>query len=317
MESSRTSVSTAIGADLAIAVAKFTAFFFTHSSGMLSESIHSLIDAGNGGLLVLGLNRSLRPADESHPFGYGKEMYFWTLLVALFIFLVGGGSSVAEGVRRCLHPEPLAHPVWSYATLGVAALFEGYSLAVGRKEFRKAEGAPASWRTIHASKDPSTFTVIIEDSAALCGLLIALIGTLLDQTLEWAWADGAASILIGVVLILVAILLIVESKALLVGEGADVRTLASIRRLAESEDGVTRVGYPLTMYFGPEQVLLTMNVRFEKDLTRDDIERTIDRIEAAVRGAFPQIKHVYLEAESLKQTDAPFDPKVLPSVEDV
>lgn len=311
-ETSRTSVATAVGADLAIAVAKFVAFFMTHSSGMLSEGVHSLVDAGNGSLLIIGLHQSRKPADQTHPFGYGKELYFWTLLVALLIFIVGGGSSVVEGIGRIRHPEILAHPAWSYATLSIAALFEGYSLSVGLREFKKAEGVPASLRTIHVSKDPSTFTVIIEDSAALVGLLIAFVGTLVDQVFGWVLADGLASVLIGSLLLLVAVLLIFESKALLVGEGASTGTLVAIRQIAEVEAGVAYVGYPLTMYFGPHQVLLTLNVRFEHELKRDQIEQTIDRIESSIQRQFPRIRHIYLEAESLRRLSTPFDADVLP-----
>ena len=271
---------------------------------MLSESVHSLVDAGNGSLLVFGLHRSRKQADETHPFGYGKELYFWTLLVALFIFLVGGGVSISDGIDHIRHYEPLRHVTWNYLTLVVSAAFEGYSLFVGRREFKRAEGVTASLRAIHASKNPATFTVIIEDSAALVGLTIALIGTLLDQTLGWHLADGFASIAIGVTLIAVAVLLIVESKALLVGEGADRPTLRTIRQIAQQQAGVEVVGYPLTMYFGPRSILLTMNIRFARELDRNQIEECIDRIETAVRDHVPHIHHIYIEAESLKPAGA-------------
>ena len=173
MSSSHKAILTAIVSDLAIAAAKLTAFVFSRSSAMLSESIHSLVDAGNGSLLVLGIRLSQKPADETHPFGYGKELYFWTLLVALFIFLVGGGISIADGISHLRHPRSIEHVMWNYATLSVAALFEGYSLYVGLKEFRVSEKAAVSWRSIHASKNPSTFTIILEDSAALAWLLTA------------------------------------------------------------------------------------------------------------------------------------------------
>ena len=306
--SSRTAVLTAIAADVVIAAAKLTAFAFSRSSAMLSEGIHSLVDAGNGSLLVLGIHLSRKPADEMHPFGYGKELYFWTLLVALFIFLVGGGVSVAEGISRLRHPEPIEHIVWNYVTLGVAALFEGYSLHVGLREFRRSEGVAASWRTIHASKNPSTFTVIFEDTAALFGLLTAFVGTLLDQTLHWHRADGIASIVIGAALAAVAVLLITESKALLVGEGADLNTLRAIRELTQHDGGVELAGYPLTMYFGPNSILLAMNISFTPSLSRDGIQQSIDRIEAAVRQRFPKITHIYLEAESLRSSVRLRDP---------
>lgn len=299
MAESRKAVLTAVVSDLAIAAAKLTAFAFSHSSAMLAESIHSLVDAGNGTLLVLGIHLSKRPADETHPFGYGKELYFWTLLVALFIFLVGGGVSIADGIRHLQHPVELDHVVWNYVTLGIAACFEGYSLFVGMKEFRMAEGVPASLRSIHASKNPATFTVIIEDSAALAGLAVAFVGTVLDQLFGWHRADGIASLVIGAILAAVAVLLIIESKALLVGEGADLATLRRIRALVVAEPGVEIAGYPLTMYFGPHNILLTINVRFDRGLQRDGIEQCIDRIESAVRATFPKVHRIYIEAESL------------------
>ena len=308
MNLSRKAVLTAIASDLAIAAAKLTAWVFTHSSGMLAEAIHSLVDAGNGSLLVLGLHRSHKPADETHPFGYGKELYFWTLLVALFVFFAGGGASIAEGFLRLRSPQPLDHYVWSYVTLGVAALFEGYSLYVGLEEFRAGEGIPASWQAIRASRNPSTFTVIIEDCAALAGLLIVFLGTVLDQTLGWHRADGISSIAIGVLLMAVALFLMVESKELLVGEGANFSTLREIRRLTQAEPGVELAGYPMTMYFGPGSILLTMNIRFTESLSRNGIEEAVDRIEALVRGRFPNIRHIYLEAESLRSSARLADP---------
>lgn len=308
MRGNRKAVLTAILADLGIATAKFIAFLMTRSSAMLSETIHSLVDAGNGSMLVLGLHRARRPPDQSHPFGYGKELYFWTLLVALFIFLVGGGVSLVEGIDHVRHPHPIDHLVWSYATLGISFLFEGYSLSVGLREFRESEGAAASWRSIHASKDPTTFTVIFEDSAALLGLTAAVLGTLADQFLHWHVADGIASIAIGAILMSVAFILVLESKALLVGEGGDARMLHQIRALTEQQHGVRRAGYPLTMYFGPRNVLLAMNVRFDESLNRDGIEQTIDAIETAVRLRFPQVRSIYLEAESIKASPRLSDP---------
>ncbi len=302
---------TAVLANVVIAVAKITAFFFTRSSGMLSEAIHSFVDAANDSLLVYGEHRSEKPADETHPFGYGKELYFWTLLVALFLFVLGGCFSLYEGSHRLRHPEPLQHPLWSYLTLGLAFLFESYSFYVGLREFHEKEGVRASLRSIHASKDPITFTVIYEDAAALLGLLIALTGTLCTQVLGWTRADGISSLCIGGLLLIVAILLIGESKALLVGEGLEVTDLQTVRALALAQRGVISVDYPMTMYFGPANVLLTMNVRFAGSLNRDDIEQTIDAVERAVRERFPHIRHIYLEADSLRG-DLAFDPAKLP-----
>jgi len=311
MKLSRKAVLTAIVSDLAIATAKLTAWAFTHSSGMLSEAIHSLVDAGNGSLLVVGLHRSHKPADETHPFGYGKELYFWTLLVALFVFFVGGGASIAEGYLRVRNPHPLDQYLWNYLTLGVAGLFEGYSLYVGLEEFRAGEGVPASWRAIRESKNPSTFTVIVEDVAAIAGLFIAFLGIFLNQTLGWHRADGISSIAIGAILMAVAMFLMVESKALLVGEGANFSTLQEIRRLTQAEPGVELAGYPMTMYFGPGSILLTMNIRFAESLARNGIEEVVDRIEAMVRGRYPNIRHIYLEADPSYPggSDLPPDPR--------
>lgn len=302
---------TAVLTNLLIAVAKAVAFIFTRSAGMLSESIHSFVDAANDSLLVLGTSRSQRAADESHPFGYGKELYFWTLLVALFLFLLGGCFSLYEGTHRLLHPEPLTHPVWSYATLGFALVFEGYSFVVGLREFREKEGVPASWRAIHDSKDPTTFTVLYEDAAALLGLLFALAGTLCAQLFGWERADGASSLAIGALLLVVAILLMGESKALLIGEGVSLAELREIRSLAQAQTGVDVAGYPMTMFFGPENVMLTMNIRFNEALNRNGIEAAVDAIERTVRQRFPHIRHIYLEAESLR-SDLTFDPQRLP-----
>jgi cation diffusion facilitator family transporter len=299
MSAGRRAAVVAVLTDLAIAACKFVAFAFTRSAAMLSEAIHSVVDAGNGGLLVLGLQGASRPADASHPFGYGKEVYFWTLLVGLFIFLAGGLMSVAEGVHRILHPEPITDVLWSYVTLVVAGCFEAYSLHIAVREFRNSEHRAPRWKAIHRSKDPTTFTVIIEDSAAIVGVLIALIATILGQLFHWQLADGVASILIGATLMSVALLLILESKALLVGEGADPGMLNEIHELSEHQPGVERAGYPMTMYFGPSNVLLAMDVRLDPTLDRNRIEKTIDGIESAIRERFPEIRRIYLEAESL------------------
>lgn len=214
------------------------------------------------------------------------------------------------------NPQPLDHYLWNYVTLGVAALFEAYSLYVGLEEFRAGEGVPASWQAIRASKNPSTFTVIVEDFAALAGLFIAFLGTIFDQTLGWHRADGISSLAIGVILMVVALFLMVESKDLLVGEGADFSTLREIRRLTQAEPGVELAGYPMTMYFGPGSILLTMNIRFSGSLSRNGIEEVVDRIEAMIRGRYPNIHHIYLEAESLRPSTRLADP-AYPGVSDL
>ena len=223
----------AIGANFA--VSKFTAAAFTGSSAMISEGIHSLVDSENGGLLLLGLSRSQRAADTAHPFGYGKELYFWTLIVAILIFAVGGGISAYEGLLHILDPEPVESPVWNYSVLGLAVLFEGYSLYIAFKAFQSAKGDKDFWHSIRTSKGPTTFTVLFEDSAAMLGLLVALLGVYLAHNFNNPYFDGAASIGIGIILAAVAVFLAYETKGLLVGEGADPEMLGDIRRLAESD----------------------------------------------------------------------------------
>ena len=305
--SSNKAIFAAIAANVIIAVAKFVGFHFTDSSAMFSEGIHSLVDTGNGGLLLLGLHLSRKRSDETHPFGYGKELYFWTLIVALLVFVLGGVVSVVEGVSHIQNPRPLEAHYWNYAILAVSFLSEGSALFVSLREFRRCQGRLSVWRTIQESKDPSTFTVIFEDTAALLGLITAGLGIYLSQALKIPQLDGAASVLIGLILATVALLLVMKSKTLLVGEGADRFVLRDIRQLALLDEAVERVGYPLTMYFGPHNILLTMNVQFRKDLSGASIEKSVDRIEAAIRNNHPDICHIYLEADAVR---------TLPRVED-
>ncbi|MGI4758622.1 MAG: cation diffusion facilitator family transporter [Janthinobacterium lividum] len=299
MSSSRKSIYVAIAANVAIAAAKLVGFVFTGSAAMLSEAIHSAVDCGNGALLLLGLKRSLQPADETHPFGYGKELYFWSLIVAVLVFVLGGGVSIWEGLEHALHPTAPASPVWNYAILGCAFVFEGYALFVSVREFREAHPGEPLIAAIHASKDPSSFTVIFEDTAATLGLVAAFVGVWLSNSFGLHRADGIASVCIGLLLMGVAILLIVECKALLVGEGADRATLRDIRRMAGGDPAVMAVGLPLTMYFGPHNALLTMNVQFRPGLNVEAMQAAIRRIESAIQKSYPDIRQIYLEAGSL------------------
>lgn len=308
MSSSRKSIYVAIAANVGIAAAKLVGFAFTGSAAMLSEAIHSAVDCGNGALLLVGLNRSARPADETHPFGYGKELYFWSLIVAVLVFVLGGGVSIWEGVEHALHPAAPASPVWNYAILGFAFVFEAYALYVSVKEFRAAHPGEPLLQAIHASKDPSSFTVIFEDAAATLGLVAAFVGVWLSSSFGLHRADGIASICIGLLLMLVAVLLIVECKALLVGEGADRETLRSIRNLAGKDPAVEAVGLPLTMYFGPHNALLTMNVQFYAGVDGADMHAAIYRIENAIRAQYPDIRQIYLEAGLLASAPGQVQP---------
>ncbi len=294
MASSRKGIFTAIAANIAIAAAKFTGFAFTGSAAMLSEAIHSLVDCGNGGLLLLGLSRAAKPADSTHPFGYGKELYFWSLIVAVLIFVLGGGISLAEGWSHLQHPASTGNPAWSYAILGLAAVFEGYALTVALKEFRAVHPGPLL-AEIRRSKDPSGFTVLFEDAAALLGLLFALVGTWLSHSAGIPQADGGASILIGLLLLTVAVLLIVECKSLLIGEGADLETLRAIAGIVAADPDIRQAGYPFTQHFGPHTVLLTMNLVPRPGLDYGEFRSTILRLEANIRARFPDIRYIYLE----------------------
>lgn len=300
---SKTAVFAAIVGNLAIAIMKFVAAALTGSSAMLSEGIHSVVDTGNGGLLLLGINRSKKPADEMHPFGYGKELYFWSLIVAVLIFGVGGGISVYEGITHIIHPSPLEDPTWNYVVLGLAALFEGIVFVIALREFNRQKEADQSiWAAIKASKDPTTFTVLFEDSAALLGLIVAFIGVFLAHSFNMPTLDGAASVFIGVLLASVAMLLAYESKGLLVGEGADPETLENIKELACAEPGVKRVINPLTMHFGPRTILLTVDIEFDKQLSAAEVERAVDNLEKTIRQHYPDIKHIYIEAGAVSST---------------
>jgi cation diffusion facilitator family transporter len=297
---SKTAIFAAIAGNLAIAATKLIAAFFTGSSAMLSEGIHSLVDTGNGGLLLLGMRRSQKPPDANHPFGHGKEIYFWSLVVAILIFALGGGMSVYEGVTHLSHAE-LHDPTWNYVVLGFAIIFEGISFFFAFKAFRKEMSGSGVLKTIRASKDPTTFTVLFEDAAAMLGLIVAFFGIFLGHQLNNRYLDGVASIIIGAILAVVAGFLAYESKGLLIGEGVDPNVLASIRAMAKTDPAVAGIKKSLTMHFGPNEVLLTLDVRFKKHLKAEEIAAAVNRLEKNIRAQHPEIKHIFIEAKSLKE----------------
>jgi cation diffusion facilitator family transporter len=299
--SSKTVIVAAVGANLAIAATKFVAAAFSGSSAMLSEGIHSLVDTGDGLLLLLGMRLSRRPPDLNHPFGHGKELYFWTLIVAIVIFAVGGGMSIYEGMTHLRHPTPLENPLWNSVVLGLAIVFEGYSWGVAIRAFRTAQRGQNAWQAIRTSKDPTTFTVLLEDSAALLGLLVALVGVYVGHQLQNPYLDGLASLIIGLILAAVAVLLASESKGLLVGESADARAVASIQTLAAADPAVERVAPPLTMHLGPHEILLNLEVTFRQALSAAEIVAAVDRLEAAIRSHHPDVKRIFIEAECVAE----------------
>jgi cation diffusion facilitator family transporter len=299
---SRIAIFAAIAGNLAIAATKFVASAITGSSAMLSEGIHSLVDTGNGLLLLLGVRQSQKPPDAMHPFGHGMELYFWSLIVAILIFALGGGMSVYEGVIHLAHPHHSMDPTWNYVVLGFAIVFESISFYFAMRAFRKEMGGQGVWQTVHASKDPTTFTILFEDTAALLGLLVAFFGIFLGHQLDNPYLDGVASIAIGVILGVVAGFLAYESKGLLIGEGVSPQTLESIRVIAGAHPAVAEVRKALTMHLGPQDVLLTLDIRFQKHLIAAEIAEVIDELEMSIRNRHPEIKKIYIEAKSLSKT---------------
>jgi cation diffusion facilitator family transporter len=290
----------AIGANLAVAVTKFLAAIASGSSAMLSEGIHSTVDTGNQALLLLGLKMSAKPSDRRHPFGHGRELYFWSLIVAVLLFGVGGGMSFYEGVTHLQHPSELADPTWNYVVLALSFVFEGVSWIVAFKQFHPEVEEGTFWEAIRASKDPSVVTVLFEDSAALAGLVVAFLGVYLGHRLRNHYFDGGASILIGIMLTAVAGFLAYECKGLLIGESAAPHVVRFIRRAAESDPEVAKVRPPRTMHLGPEDVLLNLDVQFRDGLSSTEIASAIERLETKIRQKYPEIRQISIEADNLK-----------------
>jgi cation diffusion facilitator family transporter len=294
--SSKLAIYAAIAANVAIAVTKLVVASITGSSAMLSEGIHSSVDSFNGVLLLVGIRLSQRPATPEHPFGHGKELYFWSLIVAVLIFGLGGGISLYEGVRHIRHPEPLHDPTWNYVVLGAAALFEGISFAVALKQFKRLAGDTPFWRFVRQSKDPTTYTVLAEDSAALVGLAIAAVGIALSHGLQMPALDGAASVLIGLLLASVAGVLAWQSRGLLVGEGIRPETASALRAIALAQPGVRDVGRVLSMYVGPNDALVTMDLDFDPGTDTATAALVMAEVERRVRERFPMIKRLFIES---------------------
>ena len=297
--SSKKTIFAAIGANFAIAITKFVAAALSGSSAMLSEGIHSLADTGNELLLLLGIHMSQKPADANHPFGRGKELYFWTLIVAMMIFTVGGGISIYQGVTHLLNLKPLKDPTWDYVVLGFSVVFEGFSWKVAFTELLATKGEKNFWEAVRTSKDPIVFTVLFEDSAALLGLVVAFFGIFLGHQFQNPAFDGIASIVIGIILAVVAIVLAYESKGLLIGESADIETVNNIRRLAADEPAVERVMRTLTMHLGPDEVLLNLEIHFYIQLSSEEVALAVSRLEETIRTYHPEVKHIFIEAKSL------------------
>ena len=305
MAQSNSSIYGALIANAVIAVIKFIAAFFSGSSAMLSEGIHSLVDTSNELLLLLGLKRSRRPADKKHPFGYGQELYFWSLIVSILVFGLGGGMSIYEGITHIGNHKPLTDVFWNYIVLGSAFIFELISITISIKGFLKHSHHKGNFfQKLKASKDPGFFLVIYEDAADIAGLIIAFVGVILSYYFHEPLLDGIASILIGIVLTVIAIIMIIESHNLLIGESAETYILEGVERLLNNDDDVTAVQTPLTMQLSPEEILLALNLEFKKELKGNEIVDSIHRLEMLIKQKFPEIKRVYLEAGNLSKKSA-------------
>jgi cation diffusion facilitator family transporter len=291
----------AIATHLAIAISKYIAAVVTGSSAMLAEAFHSTADTGNELLLLVGMKRSVRPPDPLHPYGHGKVLYFYSLLVAVYIFGFGGGLAIYQGISHLRHPESSTHIGWNYAVLAVAAAFEFYSWQISYRELlSRKDPAETTWDEIIGSKDPTVFTVFLEDSAGLVGTVLAFFGIFLGRVLHNQYLDPIASVLIGLLLAGVALLLGRESGALLVGERTNRARIARINRIIQTDRSVERVGDLLTMQLGPDQVLLTVDIRFRRGLDVQELESAIERLEARIKQEEPTIQRIFIEADSLK-----------------
>lgn len=291
----------ALGANFVIAVTKFVAAFFTGSSAMLSEGIHSLVDTGNQCLILFGIKSSRKPADERHPFGYGKELYFWSLIVAILLFGLGGGLSIYEGINHLQHPVESTNLIWNYMVLSIAFVVEAFAWLVAYRELRKVSKNENFWQAVKNSKNPAVFTVLAEDTAACLGLIVAFLGVFLGHQLNNPYLDGVASVTIGVILAAVAVFLVYESKGLLVGESADPEITAGVRAIAESDEAVAHVYNPLTMHLSPQQILLNIGIQFKDDLPAANVPMVIDRIETSIRKKYPEVKRIFIEAEGVAE----------------
>jgi cation diffusion facilitator family transporter len=286
----------AVGGNSAIAATKFVVAAITGSSAMLAEAIHSVLDTLNQLLLMYGLKRSRQPPDELFPFGYGREVYFWSLIVAVLLFGAGGGMALFEGIRQVLHPRALQSAFWAYLVLGIATVCEAAPLAAAWRALNKRRKTGSVWKRLHDSKDPSVFVVFFEDSAALLGLLTAFLGVYLGHRFRSPYYDGAASIIIGVILCAVALALVYESRGLLIGESADPAVTQTIRTIASGDPAVAAVRTPLTMHLGPDEILLNLEVEFRTGSAAEEHMRAVTRIEEAIRSAHPAVKRIFIEA---------------------
>ncbi|MES1925778.1 cation diffusion facilitator family transporter [Salinisphaera sp. T31B1] len=294
---SKTVILAALAGNSLIAVSKFVASIFTGSTAMLAEGIHSVIDTGNQGLLLFGMKRAAKPPDAKYPFGYGKEIYFWSFMVAVLLFTLGAGLSIFEGVEKILHPHPISHPYINYLVLGLAIVFEGTSWLIAAREFRRIKGSWGVFEAVRRGKDPNKFLVLFEDTAAIAGLLLAIAGLALVQITGIELFDGVASIGIGLILAVASVGLAIETKGLLIGEAANKYVVSDIHEVLTADPAVERINEIPTMHIGPEYVLANISLRFKPDLSGRELQDAIARMDRNIKQRCPTVKRVFIEAE--------------------
>jgi cation diffusion facilitator family transporter len=297
MASSNKSIYSALAANLLIALTKFIAGFFSNSAAMIAEGVHSVVDTANQVLLLFGLRQSQKKPDATHPFGYGKELYFYSFIVSILIFGLGGGVSMFQGIYHIIHPDVLGIPKWNYMVLGISVIFEGSSLAIAAKEFNKLRGDNTWWQAITKSKDPSTFLVLFEDSAAVIGLFIVAICMYLGHTYHINYLDGLASSLVGILLICVSLILARESRSLLMGEGIGSTTKKRITEIVEQDGDVLKLMHILSTYQSPSEIVLMLIIAFKKNLDTAGINEAISRIRNIVKDEYNLVHFVIIQPE--------------------
>lgn len=307
MASSKTSIYGALVANLLIAVTKFIAGIIGKSGSMISEAIHSLVDTVNEVLLLLGIYRSKKEPDATHPFGYGKELYFWSFIVSILIFGLGGGISIYQGIMHIREPEELGNATMSYWVLGLSILFEGMSLIIAVKHFKQVRGETPFWEAVIKSKDPSNFLVLFEDSAAVAGLFVVGLCLYLNQRYNMPVLDGVASILVGLILIAVSAILARESRSLLMGEGIAPETKTRICELVQQDPSVVKVLHIMSTYQSPDEILLMLIIEFKPELQAVAINDAIDRIRETVKGRYKLMKYIIIQPDILDEK-LPRDP---------
>lgn len=287
-----------------VALTKFVAAALTGSSAMLSEGIHSLVDTGNQVLLLYGLRQARKPPDAHFPFGHGKEIYFWSFVVAILVFALGAGVSIYEGIEHLRHPVVIENPTINYAVLGVAMLFEGAAWYFALREFSGSKGKLGYFEAVRRGKDPTTFVVLFEDSAAMLGLMVAFAGIALSQLTGLAWFDGLASVVIGLLLAATAMWLAVETKGLLIGESANRWIVEGVRELVASVDDVEHVNDVLTMHMGPDYILVTISVDLSNHVSAVAVEKIAAGLDCEIRANYANVKRVFVEARARDATQA-------------